>query len=223
MRLKMFGLLGLVVCASAFAMSSVASGAEMTLPGFLAEVPKSATSASKEGKLGLSGGEIACKQATGAYGFNSGVDNLGPMTLDFDGCTLGGETCASLGDTGSLILITGEWHLVLKLVTTTDNRLFLLLVNDTHIECKFLASLLLVKGSILGGPVKAKAGSKTEFEVPFNVPSAGHQEWTLFENNKAENVAAELEANIDEGAFAKTTDSSPTNTLTTSVATELMN
>ena len=198
-RRTRFILVASLVVVLAVAAASLASGA-MVLPGFLAA--ETATFASGKGVLSIEGGAaMRCEKDLGHATFNAGSTNLGPFTLDFEGCTQGGEPCMSLGDLSLTILVSGEWHLVL-LEGTPMKWFILFLPKETHIECpKAAIKLLLVKGSILG-LLEKKSGEKSK---KFNIKleqTNGVQSEKFYENNAGGKIESTL-ATSQEGGKAK--------------------
>ena len=230
-RLKILLLALLTVCVVGVAMTSSAS-AEVTLPEFMTETSGSATAG--EGELTSSTGTvIKCTDLAARLSFTS--RRLGLFTFDFLTCTARvlGQTlgCKSLGDTyknnarpneGGTILVGGEWHLLRPFY------LIWLLLKEVHIECSneklTITALILVRGNVLG-TLKAKAGSKKEFEIAVKTTERGgtKQEVTEYENDEGAKVkAGGLESSVNGGAFSASGENSPVALLTTEANTELL-
>jgi hypothetical protein len=229
MMMQRFRFLGLAVLAvfglSAMA-SSVASAAEMVLPGFLPAPAAGETVTGTGGAVewGFLGAKIRCTGLTSQQLFNTGSDNLGTFTIDFKGCSLGEKQCHSLGDTitnekEGIILAGGTWHLVL-ILTPSDVHVVLFLLQEVHVECAFAASkLLLLRGDMAG----VITGSGKTYKLEFNEPKAEEQEIKEFENNAGEKVKTEAEGSINGGAFKSLTYKAEVLTLTFPIQTEIMN
>ncbi len=147
-RFKTLGLALTAVVVVAAVGAAYASATTMTLPNFSTNT--TFTSTSGEGTFTSSGLTISCKSDTNE-GTMETSNRLGLITIDFKECStsLTTEPCHSLGSsTNNLILASGSWHLVLRLVTNVDQRLFLVLLNPLHIECGTV--LISIRGDVLG-------------------------------------------------------------------------
>jgi hypothetical protein len=188
----------LIAALAATAALAAISSATMTLPTFSGTATPG-TGDSTTVKLTVKGGaSLTCTSSTESLTFNSGSRNLGPATLHFEGCEqLEGE-CHSLGATGKMILLTGEWHLVLDLNPKDEHFLLFLLPSfGVHIECpNSPVKLLVVTGSVLG-LITLKAGSTTEYSVIVKA-TATAQEYTEYENDGGTVVNAHLKT-VQEG------------------------
>ncbi len=185
---RLITLCPLIVAAATAIAASYASATTMTLPNF--SVNTTFTGTGGEGTLTASGFTTSCRSASGEGTMETG-NRLGLFTIDVRECStsLTTEPCHSLGGTtNNLILTSGSWHLVLRLVSNVDQRLFLLLLNPLHIECGTV--LLSIRGDLLG---TGKEKNELEFEV--TVKSTGTaQEITSFENDNGTLVETKLEA-----------------------------
>ncbi len=186
-RFKTLGLALTAVVVVAAVGAAYASATTMVLPNFSVAGPF--TSTSGPGTFTSSGFTVSCKSDTNEGTTETG-GRLGLITIDFKECStsLTTEPCHSLGSsTNNLILASGSWHLVLRLVTNVDQRLFLVLLNPLHIECGTV--LISIRGDVLG---TAKEKNELEFEI--NVVSTGTaQEITSFENDNGTFVETKLE------------------------------
>jgi hypothetical protein len=195
--LKLFGIslvamlmLGALTSASALAVESPEFTVETTMAG------KSPASTLTIGAL-----SVGCKKDKMTLTFAS--RRMGSYTIDYEECKLSGESCRSLGDAAGVILLSGEWKLVvlnhMGVIGTLMKR------KEVHIECGPL-TLILVRGSgiFIPTPVHKKAKS---FEDDLNVKE-GKQEVTEYENEKEEKVKVAIEASINGGAFGAAVESS---------------
>ncbi len=216
-RFKMLGLALVAVVVGVAAVGAVyASATTMTLPNFSVQQPF--TGSSGPGKLTSSGFTISCN-SDADEGTMEANKNLGLFTIEFQTCStsLTTEPCHSLGGSGSNILLSGSWHLVLETLSGADLHLFLLLLNPLHIECGSV--LLSVKGNILG-KIEPLTSTK-EYTLIVSLKGA-EQEFTSFENDNGTLVAAELLAAANLG-FHKSTDTSATNKLFVKTASTIEN
>jgi hypothetical protein len=209
-RLKMLGLL--VMAVFAFAAVAASSASAVALPVF--SVATGFTGTSEAGELKSTAASIKCKKDTSEGGHTS--NTLGPYTIDFKECTLGGEECKSLGGSAGLIQVGGEWHLV-RLKTEDAGIWFL--VPLTHIECKLLATLVLVLGSVLG-LITPILKLTNKFEIAVKAPG-GVQAIKEYENDAGAKVAVSLKSSADNGEEGAATENSEENKITTEKETEI--
>jgi hypothetical protein len=213
----------LIAALAATAALAAISSASMTLPTFSGSATP-ATGDSTTTKLTVEGGaSIPCTSSSESLTFNSGSRNLGPATLHFEGCEqLEGE-CHSLGDAGKMILLTGEWHLVLDLNPKDEHFLLLLLPSfGVHLECpNSPTKLLLVTGSVLG-LITLKAGSTTQYSVIVKA-TATAQEYTEYENDGGTVVNAQLNTSQEGGAAKKSFEKAEAGLLSFGSATSIEN
>ena len=217
--MRRFKTLGLALTAVVVvaAMGAAYASAAMTLPNFTTNTTFTGTSA--VGTLTSAGFTIKCEKSTIA-GTMEATNRLGLFTIDFQECStsLTTEPCHGLGGSpANLILASGSWHLVLRTVSATDQRLFLFLLNPLHIECGTV--LLSVRGNVLGS---ITAGG-TEKEFSLIVKSTGAaQEITSFEDDTGNPVETKLEAAANLG-FHVAGESSASNVILTKENTKLAN
>ena len=205
---RVLGLTFVTVCVlGGGVLAVVSAAAPMQLPGFLGAL-SAGVSTSLAGKLSVSGGaSISCKSDTDQFlfGGNNTVTNLGYFTIDFKGCTQGGEECFTLGDTGGVTLVAGEWHLVLELLPTKHVWLILFLLNlpttGVHVECPHsTVHETLITGDVLGETMPQENGTSTVlYEVLVHATSTA-QEYTSYENNAGTLLATSLRVAQEGGA-----------------------
>jgi hypothetical protein len=209
-RLKVLGLVFVVALAVGGALSGSASA--VGLPQFSVETKF--TGSSGRSKFVLSGAEVTCSKGTSEGSPVTGQG--GSLTLAFRECKLGGSECHSLGDAREVILLTGAYVLVrLK----AEDPGVLLALEETHIECALLSTLVLLRGEVLGliTPFRTKTTRYTDNEKL----KEGKQEFTEYENSVGEKEAVSLEGSINGGEFKAVTEESTENTLTTATETEI--
>jgi hypothetical protein len=188
----------LIAAFAALAVISAIASAAMTLPEFSGPGTVG-TGSGGAGALTISGGaSLRGTSATGSYAFEPGNKRLGTFTVDFIGVTQGGEECHSLGDTGTTVLVTGSWHLVLWLTGASDKHLVLALLHELHIECpKSAVKLLLVLGQVLGS-IGAIGTNEKEFGLTLQDNGVA-QEFTLYENDSGTGIDVTLETSQEGG------------------------
>jgi hypothetical protein len=193
----------------------------MTLPEFSGTAATEGKLAGGKGVVTIEGGaSIKCESITGKFTFESGSRRSGPVTLDINECTEGGEQCRSLGDVLGVTLITGTWHLVLMTRASVDGHYVLVSLNELHIECPGGAiKLILVTGSILGSTA-AEAGSETEFGLTVK-DNRKAQEFTEYENDAGTAVKASLAASQEGGKSKAAFEESEDNLLTFNGSTKI--
>jgi hypothetical protein len=181
--------------------ATAANATEMVLPEFKV----SSLSANKTGPSTLfSAFEIKCERDKLQLPFGASSVRSGTFTLALEGCTAIGSSCKSLGGTAGAISLSGEWHLVLDTVSSTDHRLVLFTLSspaEAHIECEVLSDLMVLKGSFLGS-IEPKSESKTEFVLKVKATKTS-QELKEYENNAGEKITVELLTSTNEGTFAQ--------------------
>jgi hypothetical protein len=196
-RLKILGVLVFALFAL-FAVASSVASAEMVLPEFTKE--SAGRSTTPNGSTLNGAAVISCKKAPASFGPTS--KKLGTYTIDFEECSAEGEECHSLGDSAGKILSGGSWHLVLETLSGTDTRLVWFLWQELHIECKFLSTLVVLRGNVLCEIKQKKAG---EFEINCEVTAVGGhtQKFTSYENDAGTLVSTGvgLLSAVDEGTF----------------------
>jgi hypothetical protein len=199
-------------------MVASASAAHMTLPSWTVATPSTGTSG--EGKLVSKAGTFTCKSDTSA---TSAGTNLGTYTIDLKECeeTKNKVTCNTKGDAAKTILTEGTWHLVLKTSGSADVRMLWFLLKTSTLECTALATIIL-RGNLLGG-IEPAGKSTTHYSIKVALNGAGGQEYTSFENENGTIVDANLESNLNGGAFSAATEASAGNNITTEKLTEIIN
>jgi hypothetical protein len=217
-RLKTFAvvLAGLTVVAAGIAASAFA--ATMTLPEFTTKTGW--TGKSGAGKLGASGVEVKCSAGTNS-GTMEASKKLGTFVITFTGCEspLLGKKCNSVGDAAETILTEGSWHLVLTTISGADKHLVWFLVKELEVECGTVK--IKVRGNVLGEITPANTLTKV-YSLKVAVGANKKQEFTTFENDSGENVAASLRAETG-GIEAAATEESAGNVLTTTEDTLIIN
>jgi hypothetical protein len=201
-----------LVLMAVFMLSAVAAEAASaeTLPEFTKELEFEGTTG--KGELGLTGANVKC-ESSNILGHKPENKKLGLMFMHFKGCSLGGKECHSLGDEANITLLHIVWHLVRLLKSPNEHAAIWLLVLNTHVECTFLKTLVLLQGSLLGliEPVNTKTAKYT---INLNVKE-GKQEFTKFVDDAGKEVEAKLEGSVNEGAFKSATKSLENNKITT--------
>ncbi len=185
--------LSIIVAAATAVAASYASATTMTLPNFSTNTTFTGTSGADT--VTFSGFTFTCKKDLDEGTMETG-NRLGLFTIDFQECetSLTTEPFHSLGgSTNNLILASGSWHLVLRLVSNVDQRLFLFLLNPLHIECGTV--LISMRGDVLG---TAKEKNELEFEITVNSTGTA-QEITSFENDNGTLVETNLEVAVNLG------------------------
>ena len=216
-RLKILGVLAVTVFVLGAVTVSVASAAAMKNPEFTVTTNGTGTSSAA---TFFGAAEIKCKSGTGTGTAINKKEGTG--TGDFKECSLFNEECHSLGDAGGVILGGGITRLVLGDVSGKDQRLALGEGKELHIECKFLSTLVIVRGSVLGS-IEAKAGTKNEFIVKVKAKGAKEQEFTEYLNEKEEAVKVHLESSTNEGTFSESAEEAGEGIVKTEKNTELIN
>jgi opacity protein-like surface antigen len=218
--MKRFTILGLAVLA-VLAVSAMASASAwaVALPEF--ETLTNLTATSGAGKLNLTGAGIKSTSAKTTVTATSKTE--GTFDIMFEKATLGGEECHSLGDVAELILVLGKLRLVRNV--GGGKALVLFIPNETHIECKFAATLVLIKaGSLTQGilgeltPVLTLATAYT-LKV---VVTGGIQEFTKYEEDAGTAATVKFEGSINGGAFKAATLEQAANSVTALTATKIV-
>ena len=219
-RLKVLGLLLMAVSMlGALTVASSSSAAEMKNPEFKTAAGPG-TSTSTAGTL-FGVAEIKCKDDTDKTTETNKKE--GTLSVDFLECTLLGEECHSLGDKAGVILTGGTTKLVLlDPKAGEDKRGLVIAIATLHIECKFLSTLAVVSGSVIG-TIEAKAGSKKEFTIGIHAKGAKEQEFKEYLTEKEEKVKATLSTATNEGTASESGEESGTDVLKTEKETELIN
>ncbi len=210
--------LSIIVAAATAIAASYASATTMTLPNFSTNTTFTGTSGTDT--VTSSGFSLSCKSDTDEGTMETG-NRLGLFTIDFKECStsLTTEPCHSLGSgTSNLILASGSWHLVLRLVSNVDQRLFLFLLNPLHIECGTV--LISMRGDVLG-KIEPKGTNELEFKLEVKATGTA-QEITSFENDNGTSVETKLEAAANLG-FHLTGWEAGTDTIFTKTKTKLEN
>jgi hypothetical protein len=211
----------LVACLTAAIAASAAiaaiSTAAMVLPVF-SGTDTTFTGEANAGSLSVAGGaKVLCAKAgSTSTGTVEASRNLGTGTIIFEGCSEGGEKCASLGlaESTAKIEVTGTWHLVL-LTKPTDVRYFLFLFNNVHFECpKATVKLFLATGDV-DGLIAQAVGLPDVFN--FTVKTVGGegkvQEYSEFENNAGTGIKTKIEVSQEGGKAKEGFEESTLNTL----------
>jgi hypothetical protein len=189
----------------------------MVLPEFITKTGWTGTSGA--GKLATAAGdEIKCTAGTNE-GTMEASKKLGTFVLRFTGCKsekpIAGVTCNSSGDAAETVLTTGSWHLVLTIIGGVDKHLIWFLVTPLVVKCSIFE--FKISGNVLGSITPPNTLTKV-YHLGVNVPTAGHQEFTTFENDGGEHVQASLVSN---GEAA--TEESASNTIATEKDTLIIN
>ena len=219
-RSSLFGLLFVVMFVLGAVGASTSSAAEMKSPEFNG-APGVGHISAKAGTL-FGAQNITCKESSGSTGLNAGSTNLGTVTIDFNGCTLLGEECHSLGDKAGLILTGGTFHLVLLIINGKDDLGILILATPVHIECKFLTILDTVTGMVIG-LIDRKAVKGKEFLILVHAKGAKEQEVKEYLNEKEEAVKEVLLSSVNEGTATESGEEGGEALLVTEKESELIN
>lgn len=175
-RLKLLGLalIALVALSAIGASSALALENPELLPNPTAAAPAVFSIKSGAGELQSSLANIKCKADTAKATFTSARE--GTTTIDFTGCTVGGEECHSLGDSSGTILVNNAKITLVDVLlggTTLGLGLLVQLTNEVHIECKGIVGLVLVKNAVIGEflsvaneeEIKVKTIKKLDFKL----------------------------------------------------------
>ena len=146
----------------------------------------------------------------------------GTISIDFLDCTLLGEECHSLGDKTGVILTGGKYLLVLLDINGKDQLGILITIEPLHNECKFLSTLAVLEGSVIG-LIEAKAGTKKEFIIKIKAKGAKEQEVKEYLNEEEKAVKAGLKTSTNEGTKEESAWEAGEEILTTEKETELIN
>jgi hypothetical protein len=139
--MRIFKLIGVLVCAVAISAIAVTAASAATLPGVAGT---SITGGSEKATLQVKGGaSITCKVST-ASGEVLGTSSALAI-IDFDTCTTAGLPVNSLGDTSGLILVHVEIF-----ECPSNAGILILTVLPLHLEVPSTKLLLLIEGSALG-------------------------------------------------------------------------
>jgi hypothetical protein len=220
----------LVTClAAAFATSAMiaaTSTAAMVLPVF-SGTDTTFKADGNAGTFSVAGGaKLACsKIGSTSTGTVEASRNLGTGTIIFEGCSEGGEKCASLGlaESTAKIEVTGTWHLVLRTFGSTDNHYFLFLFNNVHFECpKATVKLFLLTGDV-DGLIAQAVGVPDVFNFTVKtVNGAGTvQEYSEFENEAGTGIKTKIELSQEGGKAKEAFEESTLNTLIFELTTSI--
>ena len=197
-RLKVLGLLIMAVSMlGATVAASSASAAKMENAEFT--VVTNGTSTSGPGTL-FGAAEIKCADDTDTTKAINKKE--GTISIDFLKCLLLNEPCHSLGDKEEVILTGGTYLLVLLDINGKDQLGIAIIIKPLHIECKFLNTLVVVEGSVIG-LIEAKAGTKNEFTILIHAKGAKEQEVKEYLNEEEKAVPDVLSCSVNEGTKAE--------------------
>ena len=218
-RSSLFSLLFVAMFVLGAIGASVSYGAEMRNPEFNGN-PGLGHFQSTAGTL-FGPENITCTKSSGSTVLKSGATREGTITIDFNGCTLLGEECHSLGDKAGLILTGGTFLLVLLDINGKDDLGTLILATPVHIECNFLGILDTVTGMVIGLIVR-KAVKGKEFEFLIKAKGAKEQEVKEYLNEKEETVKEHLSSSVNEGTAEESGEEAGTIKMITEKETELI-
>ena len=199
--MRILGALAIAVCALAALASSGASAA-MVLPTF--SVQTNGTSTSGAGTL-FGAAEIRAADDSDTFTMNADRRS-GTFHIDFLESKALGQECHTAGDLAGIILLGGNYKLVLDTLGGVDHHLILFEPEEAKIECKFLSTRVVVKGNVLGTIVSTGTSGK-EYKVDVNATSKTGQEYKEYENDAAEKVKTQLLSNTNGGAFSESGES----------------
>jgi hypothetical protein len=216
-RVKILGLAVMAVLAVAAVVASASASAAMTLPEFVTKTGWAGTSGAGRLLQGTAD-EIKCTAGTNS-GTMEASKKLGTLTITFTGCKsekpISGAKCNSTGDASETILTAGSWHIVLLTGPKgEDFHLIWILLTPLTVKCSIFE--FAIKGNVLG---EITPGNTLTKKYALKVALVGgKQEFTSFENDNGELVAAKLESNGESA-----TEESANNVLTTTEDTLIIN
>jgi hypothetical protein len=198
-RFKVFGLALMAVFALAAVVEATANAGSMILPEFTTKTGWEGTSG--VGKLTTAAGdEIKCATGTNT-GKTEASGKLGTFNITFKTCKsekpIANAECSSTGAAKETIVTGGTWHLVLTTISGADKHLIWFLVSPLVVKCSIFE--FKISGNVLGSISPANTLTKI-YTLGVNVPTAGNQEFTTFENDSGEQTKASLVSN-SEAAF----------------------
>jgi hypothetical protein len=212
-RLTPMGTGILAACLLATLLASSSFGA-MTLPNL--STATNWIGVGGKGKVNAVGAEIGCSSNT-SDGTVAAGKKEGQYHSHIKECRLGSSTCQTAGDAAGVVLLLGEWHLVLTVVNSSDVRLIWFPIEEISVTCGLINVKL--RGGILG-QITAGTG-ETHFKVSVLVKE-GKQEFTEYENDTGEKVKLKFEVNAGLG-FVNATEELEKDELTSEKATKLEN
>jgi hypothetical protein len=149
--IKRFGVVLMAVFALGVIVAATASAeATKVLPEPSKASPLKSTSKGGKGTLETVGGsKVECEAATGKSEFTS--PNLGSFSVLFEKCksfVFENLTCTGVGDNSGTVLLSGEVHYWLALLSKTLVGALVFLFKEFHFTCAgaFVKALVLVKG-----------------------------------------------------------------------------
>jgi hypothetical protein len=220
--MRSFKLLGLaLMTALALAITTAtATAVEMELPEFLTKTSWTGTSGS--GEFLSAAAKITCAAGTSS-GEMEASKKLGTYAFTFTGCESANfiSPCNSVGAAAKTIMTNGTWHLVLTTGDGEDIHLIWFLLKELGVECGGLAKIK-IKGNVLGSIIPSDTLTKI-YRAILLINIANQQEETSFENDEGLPVSASLLANINGGTFGPAMEDSPSNVLTTTLDTLIIN
>ncbi len=203
-QLKVLVLAFVTVCMlGSGVLAVVSAAAPMQLPGFTS--PSAGVGTSLSGKLAVSGGAaITCTSDNDQLLFTGSSSNLGTYTIDFKGCSQGGATleCLSPGDASGVILLSGNWSLVLRQLPIHKWLSLILLPSaGLSVECPHSTDhQTLITGDVLGEMMPGEVTTATELWEILVHSTATSQEFTSYENTSGTAIATSLRVSQESGA-----------------------
>jgi hypothetical protein len=174
---------------------TTANAATMVLPEFTTKTGATGT-AGADRLVTANGDEIKCRAAT-SQGTMEASKKLGTFVKTITGCKserpVAGVECNSIGDAAETVLAVGTWHLVLTTISGVDKHLTWLLLAPLTVDCSLFE--FKITGNVLAEVTPANTSTK-KYHTKLDVVN-GNQEFTNFENDGGENVAARFEVNSE--------------------------
>jgi hypothetical protein len=211
------GLALLVLFVLGAASAGSASAAEPKTIFLESKTKSTFTATSEKGHLSTHGVPISieCKKSKSS---GTAEKSGGTLTIDFEGCTLLGEECHSLGDSSGTILTGGSYTDVYDSLSTEKAGLLPALLfepKELHIECKIASELLLVKGTILLLFGELTSGKEVETTTIITTVKEGKPGDTNYWLKSEETVKHPLLlTSVSGGTFEESGDESENNKVT---------
>ncbi len=158
------------------------------------------------GKEGKEGSEVKCEKTAGTGSFTSA--NLGEFTTTFEGCKakvpiIGTAPCTGEGDEKEKILLKGEVHYWLALLSGKLVAALVFLFKELHFTCEALGQkqLILVKGcaAALAEPVETL--TKTTKDVFKEEKSGVSDIREVLPQETTKEIKCITETNVNAGGF----------------------
>ena len=215
--MKVMKILGVLV-ATVGAVNVLASSASavMVLPNFSVQTGGTFTGGSG---VVFGAAETKCTDFSGAFTMNADKKS-GTFDIDCLGNKAFGAECHTEGDAKEIELWKGNWQAVLGTVAGVDKHFMLLEFVEIKVNCAFLSTKIVMKGTVLGELTQTGANT---FNLKIAATSKTGQEFKEYENDEGAIVKTQMLSNTNGGAFSETGLNLGTFFLMTDLATSLEN